>query len=311
MPLFNIANDNLKPIPQSSFKSEKQLQLMIETNLLAAFNSRFIASEFRTGAQHAGRIDTLALSEDNNPVIIEYKTIESSDLINQSLFYLHWLADHRGDFEMAARKKLGNNIEIDWSDIRVICIAPNYKRYDLHAVQVMGANIELWRYRLFANSSLYLEEIYRQALRSSPDAGEPEKNPVMVEAGKKARITAMTSSYTVEQHFVGKPDRICEVAQVIRDFVLSLDPAIQETPKKFYIAYKISQNIVCMEIKKQRVALFLKLDPKSITKPPKNSRDVSEIGHYGTGDFELILESVKDAAAAAQFIGDAYRAIGG
>ena len=55
------------------------------------FKCRLVAMEFSTGAQHAGRIDTLALSEDNNPVIIEYKTVESSDLITQSLFYLAWI----------------------------------------------------------------------------------------------------------------------------------------------------------------------------------------------------------------------------
>ena len=311
MPLFNVANDGLKQIPQSSFKSEKQLQQMIEANLVAAFNSRFVASEFRTGALHAGRIDTLALSEDDNPVIIEYKLVESSDLINQSLFYLHWLADHRGDFEMAARKKLGNNVEIDWSDIRVICIAPNYKRYDLHAVQVMGANIELWRYRLFANSSLYLEEVYRQSLRASPDPAEPAKSPVIGKADKKAHPTPITASYTLEQHFSGKPEKVCALAHMVRDFVLSLDTAIQETPKKLYIAYKVGQNIVCMEIRKQRVTLFLKLDPKAVVKPPKNFRDVSEIGHYGTGDFELVLDSEQDAEAAFPFIEAAYKAIGG
>src|SRR6266571_9082622 len=57
------------------------------------FNCRFVASEFSTGAQHAGRIDTLALSEDNNPVIIEYKKVKSSELINQSILYLAWLND--------------------------------------------------------------------------------------------------------------------------------------------------------------------------------------------------------------------------
>ena len=311
MPLFQIANDGLRPISQSSFKSEKELQQLIETNLVSAFNSRFVASEFRTGALHAGRIDTLALSEDNNPVIIEYKIVESSELITQSLFYLHWLADHRGDFEMAARKKLGDRAEIDWSDIRVICIAPNYKRYDLHAVQMMGANIELWRYRLFTNSSLYLEEVYRQALRVSPEPAETRKNPVMVAAGKKARITAETGIYTLEQHFTGKPEKIVALAYAVRDFVLSFDPDIQETPKKFYIAYKMSQNIVCMEVRKQHVTLFLKLDPKTVSKPPKNSRDVSDIGHYGTGDFELVLESEEDATAAFEFIEAAYKAVGG
>ena len=67
---------------------------------------RLVATEFSTGAQHAGRIDTLALSEDNNPVIIEYKNVESSDLITQSLFYLAWIHDHKGDFEIAAQVAL-------------------------------------------------------------------------------------------------------------------------------------------------------------------------------------------------------------
>ena len=59
------------------------------------------ASEFSTGNFHSGRIDSLAISEDNNPVIIEYKKVASSELINQSLYYLHWITDHKGDFEIA------------------------------------------------------------------------------------------------------------------------------------------------------------------------------------------------------------------
>ena len=128
MPIFDINNNlQLHTVQKTNFPLEKDLQTLIENNLITVFNCRFIASEFSTGAIHAGRIDTLALSEDNNPVIIEYKKVESSELITQSLFYLHWIQDHKGDFEIAAQKVLGNNIEIDWSDIRVICIAPNYK----------------------------------------------------------------------------------------------------------------------------------------------------------------------------------------
>jgi len=49
----------------------------------------------------------------------------------------------------------------------------------------MGANIELWTYRLFANGSVYLEEIFQKAAGTSPLA-EMGKNPTMVAAGKKA-----------------------------------------------------------------------------------------------------------------------------
>ena len=311
MPLFEIQNQSLSPVEQTNFANEKQLQKLVEQNLKPIFNCRFVASEFPTGSQHAGRIDTLALSEDNNPVIVEYKKVESSDLITQSLYYLHWIHDHRGDFEMAAKKTLGNKAEIDWSDVRVICIAPNFKKFDLHAVQVMGANIELWQYRLFQNSSLYLEEIFRKTVNTDPMTAEISKSPVMVAAGKKAAQTRKTGIYNFEQHLDGIPDFIKNLVLQVQEFVLGLDAAIQEAPKKFYIAYKLSQNIVCMEVKKKNVTLYLKLDPKKLGLLPPIARDVTNIGHYGTGDLELVLESQEDLKTSKPFIQQAYSKIGG
>lgn len=80
MPLFEMSGGSLVPVEQTNFEVEKELQALVERNLAAVFNCRFVASEFSTGALHAGRIDSLALSEDNNPVIIEYKKVESSEL---------------------------------------------------------------------------------------------------------------------------------------------------------------------------------------------------------------------------------------
>lgn len=73
MPIFDINNNLQLHTVQNQLPFRKDLQTLIENNLITVFNCRFIASEFSTGAIHAGRIDTLALSEDNNPVIIEYK----------------------------------------------------------------------------------------------------------------------------------------------------------------------------------------------------------------------------------------------
>lgn len=311
MPLFTISSKRLAPVEQINFQVEKNLQELIEKNLQTVFNCRFVASEYPTGAQHSGRIDTLALSEDDNPVIIEYKKVESSELINQSLYYLAWLKEHRGDFEMAVQRTLGNKIKVDWSDVRVICIAPNYKKYDLYAVQVMGANIELWTYRLYKNQSLYLEEVL-QKVYSPPDAlPSGDKNPVMVAAGKKAAITRATGDYTFEQHLDGKSDKVTKLALAAQEFIIGLDPAIEETPKKLYIAYKISQNIVCMEVQNQQVVLFLKLNPKELSGLPKIARDVENIGHYGTGNLEFTLKTLDDLETSKPFIEMAYRKVGG
>src|ERR1700737_3143401 len=109
MPLFVIGKKNsVEPVEQTNFGVERELQRLVEANLVALFQCRFVATEFPTGIQHGGRIDTLALSEDNNPVIIEYKKVPSSELVVQSLYYLAWIRDHKGDFEVAAKAVLGS-----------------------------------------------------------------------------------------------------------------------------------------------------------------------------------------------------------
>jgi predicted transport protein len=313
MPLFQIKGNDLAFIKKTNFRLEKELQNLIERNLKTVFNSIFIASEFSTGQSHAGRIDTLALSEENNPVIIEYKKIESSELITQSLFYLEWIYDHRGDFEIAVQKQLGNNSKVDWSDVRVICIAPDFRKYDLHAVQMIGANVELWSYRFFENSTFYLEEVYRKSYESTgmSETANNEKNPIMVAAGKKAALTRAKGSYTFDQHLKSVPEKIAELAVQIQEFTLNLDSSIIENPKKFYVGYKISQNIICMEIRKQKIVLFIKLEPSKLKNLPKIARDVTKIGHYGTGNLEITIKNKADFDVASKYIEMAYKKLGG
>jgi predicted transport protein len=285
MAIFEIDKGKAKRVRLSEFKLEKDLQRLVEENVEIIFNCRFIATEFSTGNIHSGRIDSLAISEDNNPVIIEYKKVASSDLINQSLYYLHWIRDHKGDFQVAVNRKFGKEIEVDWSDIRVICLAPEYKKYDLHAVQVMGANIELWQYKIYENGILSIDEVFKRTSISSHQETEEysEKNPIMVEAGKKAALTRKTATYTLEQHFENLDDNILELFNATRDYIISLDST----------------------------TLYLKLNADEIETMPKQGRDVKNIGHFGTGDFELTIKDLKDLEDTKYLINEAYKNIGG
>jgi len=314
MPLFSRNSGTLSLIRHADFGNEKELQNLIEQNIEHVFSCRFIASEFSTGPVHGGRIDTLAISEDDNPVIIEYKAVESSQLVNQSLFYLSWISDHRGDFEVAYRKRFPESSgEIDWSDIRVICIAPEYKKYDLHAVKMMGANIELWKYRLFTNDTLLLEEVYRRTGGPStmPVLGAPEKNPVMVAAGKKAALTRLTGSYTYEEHAGKLRDSFQPLLSELRTFLLELDESVEEAPKKLYVAYKIAKNFASVEVHKTRILLYLKINASEHPDFPKNCRDVKNIGHFGTGDFEVAVENEEELEVAKKYVRLSYENTGG
>ncbi len=118
----------------STFKTEKKLQSFFETNLEVLLGVRFIGSEFNTGGSHRGRIDSLGLDQDGYPTIVEYKKSSKENVINQGLFYLDWLVDHKGDFTMAAHEKLGSDISIDWTRPRLILIAESFSEYDKYAV---------------------------------------------------------------------------------------------------------------------------------------------------------------------------------
>jgi predicted transport protein len=310
LPLFQRSNEKLTLIKPAKFTNEKELQNLIERNLDVIFNCRLVASEYSTGPVHGGRIDSLALSEENNPVIIEYKVIESSQLINQSLYYLSWINDHRGDFEIAVQKAFPKDIQVDWSSIRVICIAPDYKKYDLHAVQMMGSNIELWQYRYFSNGSLFFEEVFKKSVALSGTVDDRSKDPVMVEAGKKAALTRATGVYFVEEHLNKIEPKKRPLAEALREFICGLDESVEEAPKKQYIAYKVSQNFVCMEIHRAKILLFIKVDPSSI-QLADNHRDVRNIGHYGTGDLEVSIHTEEDVENAKEFIQMAFNNIGG
>lgn len=61
----------------------------------------------------------------------------------------------------------------------------------------------------------------------------------------------------------------------------------------------------------QRVLIYLKLDPKVARGPKGISRDVTDVGHYGTGDLEVSLKDAADLEAAKPFIQKAYEQVGG
>src|SRR6266545_7920442 len=116
MPVFQTQNGKVTQLSPTPFANEKELQKFVEVNLEELFGVRFVASEFVTGEKHGGRIDTLGLDEEGNPVVVEYKLGQVGDVMNQGLFYLDWLLDHRGDLELAVQKKLGADAEVSWQE---------------------------------------------------------------------------------------------------------------------------------------------------------------------------------------------------
>ena len=157
--LFRIDNGTAVELQGTALALEKPLQVLIERNMEVLFGVRFVASEHSTGKKHGGRIDSLGLDENGSPVIFEYKRSVNENVINQGLFYLDWLLDHRAEFELLVMKKLDAKAaeQIDWSGPRLVCVASDFTRYDEHAIAQINRSIELVRYRDYDGAFLTLD----------------------------------------------------------------------------------------------------------------------------------------------------------
>jgi predicted transport protein len=291
---------------------EKSLQKLFEANLEALLGIRFLASEHSTGPVHGGRIDTLGVDEDNSPVIIEYKRSVNENVINQGLFYLDWLLDHRKEFQWLVMERLGQDVasSVDWSAPRLLCIAGDFTRYDEHAVKQIARNIELIRYRKFGDDLLMIELVHAPKsarLSVAKTSSEPKAADQSMEVGQAHDpYLSQRMSYRLSQ----SSSELRDIYDAVYQFLVGLGDDVQVKELKLYTAFKRLKNFVCVEIYPQSrtVTLFLKLDPDRFDLEESFTRDVRNVGHFGTGDLQVTLRTMADFEKAQPLLQQAYEA---
>ena len=227
--LFSLAAGLATELRGDALDLEKPLQTLIENNLEPLLGIRFLASEHSTGKTQAGRIDSLGLDENNCPVILEYKRSTGENVINQGLFYLDWLMDHRGDFERLVTRQLGHQAadRIDWNAPRVVCIAADFTKYDAHAVQQINRNIELIRYRLFGDGLLLLELV--NAISAVTSRNTTTKATAALKdlgtQGSQNRVNGPDKNYAELLATISDPLR--ELLASLEDYIVSLGDDVQ------------------------------------------------------------------------------------
>ncbi len=321
--LFRLTSGTATELQGSASDLEKPLQTLIEANLQPLLNIRFIATEHSTGKTHGGRIDSLGLDENHCPVILEYKRSVGENVINQGLFYLDWLMDHKAEFKLLVLDKLGAAAAdaIDWSAPRVVCIAADFTKYDGHAVQQIGRNIELIRYRQFGGDLLLLESVNAGSDAGSKTPAGTLTKAIASKSGAAGSVMPWVANSvgakgtgpdkSVADVLVTLPEPVQVLLASLDDYMLSLGDDVQRKELRLYLAFKRLKNFATVVLhRKNCLQLYLHVDPATAVPVLANARDVTNIGHWGTGNLEVILASQADLDAAKPFIMAAYQGRG-
>ncbi|MFF8017073.1 DUF5655 domain-containing protein [Streptomyces sp. NPDC007929] len=221
---------------------------------------------------------------------VEYKRGTDAGVINQGLFYLSWLMDHRSEFERLVRDRLGVTAasQVLWSGPRLICIAGDFTRYDVHAVREHRRSIDLVRYRLFGRDLLGLETV------ASVSGG--------MQVVRRARRRAVARAAADVQGA-----SMVELADAVDEALLGLGDGVHRVERKQYRAYQRLRNFACLcPPQRSKLLVYLKVDPKDVDLVPGFTRDVSGLGHHGTGDLEVQLRTPRDVERAQELFRVSY-----
>ena len=294
--LFRINNGPAEELLGRPVKLEKKLQTLLEKHLETFHQIRFVASEYSTGKTHAGRIDTLGLDENFCPTIIEYKRSSNINVINQGLFYLDWLMDHKAEFEQIVQKQFGQEVagQLDWSAPRLLCIAEAFTRYDIHAIQQINRNIELLRYLFFGDDLFMLDLVNVVAAKPGEETSDDPTGP---------------KQYTTQEEYLAKAEPpLKELFDACRDHIEGLGDDVQIKFLKWYIACKRLKNFATIQLQtgKNNLLMWLPLNPDEIELEDGFSVDKRGVGHHGTGDLELTIRDLDDLEKAKPLIQQSF-----
>ena len=249
MPIFKEhPKGKLKKLNSFSASKEKEVQKLVEDNLMEVLDMHFLATEYTT--TFGGRIDTLAIDVNGAPVIIEYKRNRNDSIINQGLSYLKWLKAQKEEFfEMLVLKTLGEklakSVTIDWKNPRVVCIAENYSQFDIDTVEVVPMRIELFKYRYYDEGVFSLEPL--GVTEKSNRSSSPTEN-----------ITKSKIDLSVDDHLSKANPKIRELFSELRSRIFELDDNIVEKATTMYVAYRLAKNFAEIHIGKSQLKIHLR-----------------------------------------------------
>jgi predicted transport protein len=235
MPMFKNKNTKLYPVKELTFKKEKTLQALTEENLGVIFGLQFVSTEYPVEGMY---IDTLAYDEENKTfVIIEYKRGSSFSVVDQGFSYLSLMLNRKADFIQAYNEAKNKNLKrdhIDWSQARIIFVAPSFTAHQQNAVNFKNMPFELWEAVQFEEDLIQYRKI---EISKSAESLEQMKN-IGIETQKVAKEVR---NYT-EEDVMGKNSTSLELYTQLKEFILQIDPSLKPNPKSKYVSFLLGDN---------------------------------------------------------------------
>jgi len=279
----------IKPQEFSGGNPEHQLQKYIENYLNQFFHCYFLKSFYKIPS---GEIDTLAITEDGNPCIIEYKHKKKDTILNQIVFYYDWLMQRstKFEFERIVKENEGTkNIDVDWSKLHLICVAKEYSNWDINLIKHLDTEIRCYTYAYHENElDVHLDPMVNQFKKQKNNTGKQ-----------------LNKEITLEYHRNKADKETKDFLDRLREGVFKMGDDIEEGYAPNYIKYFVNTTFLVIHIRKKWLLIELRVDEKSFKDPKKLAKDISN--RNWTTTREMKIKNIEELKYAFNLIKQAYK----
>lgn len=299
-------NQQLQSLKEYPFKLEKDLQTLFEANLNTLTGLMLVKTEFKLKQYY---FDTLAFDEDRCAfVVIEYKRAKNTSVVDQGVSYLSVMLEYKDSLileynERHPQKPLKRG-DVDWSQSRIIFVANAFTDFQKQSTNFKDLGIELVEFKRYhdqdknSNGDL-LTVNFIERTPQAPSLLTAQKNPGNKHTPKATQalthIAEEIKVYDQAYHLDVKPEETIELYEKFKEAILSLDDGLSMSYLKYYIAFKKDKaNVVSMKVQNQSLKIWINAQPGKLDDPKQLFKDVTDIGHHGTGNHEISVHDTKN-----------------
>lgn len=291
MKLYSLKDKKLNIVRSQPFGLEKEIQDLVEQNVDELFGLEFVKSEMSIGGF---RLDTLCFDNENNSFkIIEYKKGSSYSVIDQGYTYLSLLLNNKSDFILEyneVKNKTLKRDEIDWTQSKIIFVSPKFSEYQKNSINFKNVPFELWEITQFQNDTIGLNKIETNSEVNINTTSTDEKSVVKRVSDE---IVTINEEYHLEKS-TNRPDSVIELYHKLKERILQMGDDIEVRFNKQTINFKRYSVITDLIIYNKGVVVVINLKKGELEDPLSKTEDVSEKGHWGNGDYKLLVKSEGD-----------------
>lgn len=175
-------------------------------------------------------------------------------------------------------------------------IVPSFTPYQLKSVEFNDLAFELWEVSKFNNDTILFDKVNVSENKAS----------INTLNSKNTKVTKEIKKYKESRHLRKKSKKVKEIYQKIKETVSEYDD-VEIVVLKYYIAVKVNKKNICeISFLKNYLKIGIDLEFDKINDPLNKVRDVSYIGHRGTGNCNIQINEIDEVPYFMELFKQSY-----